>query len=306
MAHPSPVTRIGLLLQASAVLALLTACDTKEAQPSAEAPPAAQQAAPQEAQAPAPAKGGAKQAQAELKVAGPFVTAGSEGNLASVDPVPEGQYQWTILGGLITDGGDSPSATYKVDPAARFVNLFCHIKGAEGEESTGFAHQGVTPMPVIAALEARPAVTTLGTLAKLAWTASDFKTLTLDPGAKDVSAGVGISVQPSETTTYTLTAINEAGTKATKQVTLKVVPAPSIKSFGATGVISIGQPLTLRGEFQGGKAEIRQGDTVLASSEQSPISVVVTLGDQASYMLIVTNETGAAVTQTRNFQRYSK
>lgn len=309
MANRFPTLRAGWAIPSVAALILVPACDRQDSE--SQQAPQPSQAAPS---SPTPdggsgtvaaiARGNAPpKVRIDIQAGGTNVTAGSVGNRASVDPVPEGQYQWTVLGGSPTDGADTSDLTYSVAPDALVVNLFCHIKGADGLETTSFTHQNVVPMPVLGAFEARPAVTTAGTVAKLSWNASNFKTLVLSPGEQDVSTGVGITVQPAETTTYTLTATNEAGAKVARTTTLKVVPAPQINSFGVEGAISMGQALTLRASFQGGKAEIRQGDTVLASSDQSPLSIQVTLSDKSSFSLSVTNEAGASVTQTRTFQK---
>lgn len=78
----------------------------------------------------------------------------------------------------------------------------------------------------------------------LGWDAAGATKLTLEPGGDDVTAlnGPAKTVEPKETTTYTLTGTNEAGTVATKTLTVKVVPPPQVKSFSATGAIAVGQP----------------------------------------------------------------
>jgi hypothetical protein len=137
----------------------------------------------------------------------------------------------------------------------------------------------------------------------LGWDAAGATKLTLDPGGEDVTAmqGPPKTVRPQETTTYTLTGVNEAGTVASKSLTVKVVPPPLVRSFGASGVVAVGQPLTLVGDFSGGHAEIRKGGDVFASSDQSPIQAQTTLKDGDSFTLVVKGETGSTASSTRTF-----
>jgi hypothetical protein len=87
---------------------------------------------------------------------------------------------------------------------------------------------------------------------------------------------------------------------------VKVAAAPQITSFGAEGRVLVGQPFSLKAEFANGHAEIRQGDTVLGESDQSPLVVQVQPADNITVVLTVTNSSGTSLTQTRTLQRSSK
>jgi hypothetical protein len=62
-----------------------------------------------------------------------------------------------------------------------------------------------------------------------------------------------------------------------------------------------GSPTSIRiiGEFNGGKAVLKKGETVIASSDTSPLTLVVSNADKSTtYAFVVTNETGAFVSNT--------
>ena len=278
-------------------LALMMACDRREAPAEVQAPPAA-----------SPVVTTVTQPQGEvpratLRAGGAFVTAGSQGNIATAQELPEVQYHWMIVGGSISDGADSHQITYSVDEGGSSLTLYCHLRNVQGRESTAGLIQTIVPPPVVQAFEAKPPILSAGSEGSLAWSAKEIKSLTLDPGGLDVTKVGLVQVRPQETTTYTLTATNLADTATTRQLTLKVVPPPEIRSFGVEGRILIGQTATLKAVFANGRAEIRQGDSLLASSEQSPMTVGILPSDQASFQLTVTNEAGTSLTEIRTFQR---
>ncbi|HJW09782.1 MAG TPA: hypothetical protein VJ483_09120 [Holophagaceae bacterium] len=300
MANIRPTQLALHVMQGLALLAIGLGCDSKPKNQDVTAPPSAAPTDSGSASATAPAEGGKGEApRSDVRGIGTYVTAGSEGNQAEVDQIQEVQYQWTIVGGTVTDGGDTPTVTYAVDPNAKTLHLYCKLRGPQGAESTAIAHLLVAPMPVIGTFTANPAVISIGGNTKLSWQADGYKTLTMDPDAKDVAQWTGIPMQPKETTTYHLTATNAAGAVATKDVLVKVVPLPSIIRFGFQGPLLVGQSSRLNAEFANGKAEIWEGDRMLASSDQSPIAVDVTPRSESTYQLRVVNEAGATVTQDR-------
>jgi hypothetical protein len=107
-------------------------------------------------------------------------------------------------------------------------------------------------------------------------------------------------VKPSSTTTYTLTVKNAAGTTATVQATVTVVPAPSITSFTFQGnqtTLTITQGVAtkvgLKGSFTNGTGSIDQSvGPVTSPFNQNGISVSST----TTYTLTVTNAAGTQVT----------
>jgi chitodextrinase len=75
--------------------------------------------------------------------------------------------------------------------------------------------------PVISSFTATPSIVTAGASATLSWSVSGASTVSIDHGVGDVSTATSKSLSPAQTTTYTLTAINSAGS-ATAQATLTV------------------------------------------------------------------------------------
>ena len=96
---------------------------------------------------------------------------------------------------------------------------------------------GGTVAPRILSFDANPRTIIAGESAILEWTTSDATEVTIDNGVGAVSddAAGSRSVSPTETTTYTLTAIGASGTtNATRTVTVTVRQVPEIVSFEAT------------------------------------------------------------------------
>lgn len=75
-----------------------------------------------------------------------------------------------------------------------------------------------------------------------------------------------------------------------------------ITAFQVQGGVSIGQSLTVRAEFKGGKGEIRRGGTLLAAGDQGPLLATVdTLRAGDTFTLTVTNEAGDALSRSLSF-----
>ena len=86
-----------------------------------------------------------------------------------------------------------------------------------------------------------------GETAVLQWQVSGFvETMTIEPGIGDVTLLESVEVSPTETTVYTLTAINSAGSSQ-QQVQLTVINPPVIASFTSDEAsIEEGSSTTLR------------------------------------------------------------
>jgi len=92
-----------------------------------------------------------------------------------------------------------------------------------------------TTPPVISAFAATPAEIAVGDAARLTWSVTDYDTLTIDQGVGSVAlvpGATGVSVAPTQTTTYTLTASNSHGT-VTRTATVVTHAVPTIRSFTA-------------------------------------------------------------------------
>ncbi|HXC17234.1 MAG TPA: hypothetical protein VNV60_07330 [Holophagaceae bacterium] len=302
--HPISRSRLGfpVVLMGTAFLglAVLTGCDRKEAAtatppaaaPSATAPVSVVSATPA-GQAPAPSV---------MVQADALVSSGTPGHVAAAGGDPGLTYKWYVDNGKIEGAAEGASILWTAGDIG-YAHVYCAGASEAGAKTVAMATVKIIQAPSIGRFEANPPAVNPGEGVALGWDAAGATKLILDPGAENVTAmqGPPKAVRPQETTTYTLTATNEAGTIATRTLTVKVVPPPTVKSFGATGAIAVDQPLALVGEFSGGHAEIRKGDEVLAFSDQSPIQATATLKNGDSFTLVVKGVTGSTVSSTRTF-----
>lgn len=86
----------------------------------------------------------------------------------------------------------------------------------------------ITSKPIINAFTANPSAITVGNESLLTWDVTDATSVKIEPGVGDVKASEAAIVKPDETTTYTLTATNSAGSVIG---TTTVEVNPSIKSM---------------------------------------------------------------------------
>jgi hypothetical protein len=92
--------------------------------------------------------------------------------------------------------------------------------------------------PGIRAFTSSPPVIESGAAAQLVWSATGASTLSLDQGVGDVTGRGSIYVSPAQTTTYTLTATNPAGS-VRRQITVTLqAPPPVPLGKGATYYVS--------------------------------------------------------------------
>jgi hypothetical protein len=82
--------------------------------------------------------------------------------------------------------------------------------------------------PMDVTLHAEPATVEKGRPVTLVWTSSNATSLDLEPGVGRVAAAGGMSVQPQDSTNYTLTATGPAGTKAASVYVAVTPPAAAI------------------------------------------------------------------------------
>ncbi len=105
--------------------------------------------------------------------------------------------------------------------------------------------------PKISSLTATPAAISAGDSSTLTWTASNFDSLILDPGEVDLTLLTETTVSPTESTTYTLTAVKGAAS-VSSEVTVVVDELPEINSFTASELlIAPGESTTLAWDVSG-------------------------------------------------------
>lgn len=148
-------------------------------------------------------------------------------------------------------------------------------------------------LPVIVSFSAAPAAVAPGASCALSWDVRGAKTVTLDRGIGAVS-GSTRTVNPSETTTYTLTATNDAGV-AHAIVTVNVRPLPTITSFTADpSTVSRGTAATL-------SWSVADADTVTIDNGVGTVagsSTSVSPASTTTYTLVAANAAGTATAST--------
>lgn len=147
----------------------------------------------------------------------------------------------------------------------------------------------VTNRPIITFI-ADPTSIVAGSPAKLFWSVSNSRSISIDHGVGPVGPSGSIDVFPTTTTTYTMTAVGNAG-NSFAQVTIDVVEVPHILSFTATpSAIAPGGTSTLAWSVSGVDfATIDPVGGVFADGtiDVSPKKTTV-------YRLTATNEAGSA------------
>lgn len=233
----------------------------------------------------------------------PTVIGGTGGHTVSVSGEEGLRYEWTIQGGTFEGDATGPAVTWTAGEAPS-ATVTCRATNAAGKSSIVSLRIQVQQPPVITTFEATPAAITAGSAAKLNWSVRNAEKLTLEPMGQDVSQykGPAIEVKPQETTTYVLKGTNATGVTVTREVQVKVIAEPTIGTFKADPAAGSSSAFEVTAEFKGGKAELKQGDTVLTSSETSPLRFrAADLKDGAALTLRVTNEAGSYVTATLTF-----
>ncbi|MBX3737718.1 MAG: hypothetical protein KF715_13555 [Candidatus Didemnitutus sp.] len=149
------------------------------------------------------------------------------------------------------------------------------------------------PVPVIDSFLATPSTINLGDSATLNWSVTAADTLSISPGVGTVT-GTSVTVNPTQTTTYTLTASNQYG-PATRTVTLNVTqPAPpTVNSFTANpSTIPLGGSTTLNWVVTGATEVSIAADVGASPGVVTGNSVNVTPTEDTIYTLTARNQYG--------------
>jgi hypothetical protein len=179
------------------------------------------------------------------------------------------------VGGVAQNGSQivtpTGNTTYTITARNRF-----------GQTSAQVAVQ-VTPrpMPVVVRFTAAPAEIVAGEQASLVWQVENATDVSIS-GVGSVAISGSTNVSPQQTTTYTLTANNAAGS-VTAQATVTVFPQVRIITFTATPAISSapGNPVTLTWTTEGANEVFLDGVGPVATSG----SVVVNPQTNTTYTL---------------------
>ena len=162
-----------------------------------------------------------------------------------------------------------------------------------GAELSG---QGVPESPEIVFLTVAPSTIDEGDSALLSWSVTGAETASIDNGIGSVNvAGGNVTVSPSTSTTYTLTAVNSGGqTTATVDLTVEpCVAPPVITSFTVTPTsIQDGQSAMLAWQITG--ADTASIDNGIEAVNKTGGSHSVSPSGSKTYTLTASNQGGTA------------
>lgn len=232
-----------------------------------------------------------------------LVVAGTGGHETTVTGDPDLSYEWSIQGGTFEGDTQATTVTWTAGTGAD-VLVTCKATNASGQTSVVSMQVILRQPPAITRFEAEATTVTVGSPVKLAWTATNATSLVLDPGGVDLTPfkGPAYETTPEESTTYVLKATNRTGVVVTRELLVKVVAKPEIGALKANPVAGSPEAFDVVGEFTGGKAELKNGATLLGSGETSPLTVRVDgMKEGASLTFTVTNAAGTYVTTSLNF-----
>jgi hypothetical protein len=146
--------------------------------------------------------------------------------------------------------------------------------------------------PQIIRFEANPLSINPGGQSTLSWTTTGATQVSISPGVGNVTPNGSTTVQPTATTTYTLTASSADGKNVTAPITITVAPAnvPQILTFVATPQnISPGQSTKLCWQVSGStNITITNVGSNLNANDCATVSPTQT----TTYTLTATNSTG--------------
>lgn len=148
--------------------------------------------------------------------------------------------------------------------------------------------------PTVDSFTAAPEVVLFGEQTTFSWTTTgEIDSLTLNPGGIDVTGESSISITPTETTTYTLTAENLTGyDSATQQIVVN--RPPEIAAFDAT----VNNPLYIGDDVQFNWEILHAPDTVEITPNVGDVTALsettISATTDLTYTLTATNAFGSA------------
>jgi plastocyanin len=123
------------------------------------------------------------------------------------------------------------SGSFVVSP----VQTSTYTLTATGPGGTATAETSVTVLhPPVSSIEANPGTVHTGESSTLTWTALNADSVSIDQGVGSVEPAGSVQVFPSQTTTYTLTAVSSAGTTSIQATVTFLNTAPAAMDDAAT------------------------------------------------------------------------
>ncbi len=163
------------------------------------------------------------------------------------------------------------------------------VTNAAGAVATTAGTVTVVPAPAVTGLAPAQGTITAGGSTTLTATFANG-TGSMDHGVGAVSSGTAFTVNPSATTTYTLTVTNAAGTSTQTTSAVTVIAAPAVSSFSSgISTLYLGQSTSLTPVFANGTGVINPG--AIAATSGTP--VLVSPAAPTTYTLTVTNAVGS-------------
>jgi len=157
-------------------------------------------------------------------------------------------------------------------------------------KSWHFACLSLNKLPAVS-MGAEPLIIPLEGSTTLSWSSSNSDVVTIDNGIGTVNPSASLVVSPQETTTYTISVTNIAGT-AMAAVTITVVPPPTVTMSAEPETIFLGEGATLTwSSTDAGTVFIDNGIGEVAQSG----SLIVSPQYTTTYTITVTNIAGTAM-----------
>ncbi|GLH67738.1 hypothetical protein GETHED_21020 [Geothrix edaphica] len=202
-------------------------------------------------------------------------------------------FSWTFGDGT-TATGAFPIKTYTTAGTYTVTLRVAAISGYIGSSATRSFTVAVAK-PVISSFTATPTTIALGASSTLVWSVTGATSLSLDNGIGSATGTTNRAVNPSVSTTFTLSATNAGGT-VTAIVTVTVVQPPTLTSFYANPAnIYQGDGSTLFWTVSGATSLSLDNGIGAVSGSSRPVSPSAT----TTYTLTATNTlNGVSVSRT--------
>jgi glucose/arabinose dehydrogenase len=158
-------------------------------------------------------------------------------NPPTIAPGESSMLSWSVSNAdsLILDPGAvevTGLSTWEASPTETTVYTLTAVNPAgSAQEEVTVTVESDDPVepPVISSFSADPPTIVTGASSTLSWEVANAESLRLDPGAIDVTGATTWQVSPTQTTVYTLTAVNAAGSaQAEAEVTVEEAPGPLV------------------------------------------------------------------------------
>jgi YVTN family beta-propeller protein len=186
--------------------------------------------------------------QATVTVTVPAPTVTMSASPTSISAGQSSTLTWTSTGATSASinnnvGTVAVNGSRAVTPSTTTTYIIT-VKNSANKTATAQATVTVAAAPPTVTFSASPATIQPGQSSKLTWSVQNATSISIDNGIGTVSASSSKTVQPTVTTTYTLTAKGSGGT-TTRQATITVALPPTVTFSAAPMSIQSGASTTL-------------------------------------------------------------